>query len=111
MKLLVVTTFFLLIGIASKAQSAVAARISEKIAQRMKDSLSLTDQQKDSIYSVNILLNYKKGQLRKQYADMDLLQLHFQQVERLRDSLYKTILGDEKYLLYKDKKRYLISNN
>jgi hypothetical protein len=111
MKIVLITTLMLLIGVASKAQSDVAARISEKIAQRMKDSLSLSEQQKDSIYSLNILLSNRKAEFRKQYTDIDSLQIHFQRVERLRDSLYKTILGDEKYLLYKTKKRYLISNN
>ena len=111
MKIVLITTLMLLIGVASKAQSDVAARISEKIAQQMKDSLSLSEQQKDSIYSLNILLSNRKAEFRKQYTDIDSLQIHFQRVERLRDSLYKTILGDEKYLLYKTKKRYLISNN
>ncbi len=111
MKIVLVTVLFLLIGMASKAQSATAIQIADKIARRMKDSLSLTEQQKDSINSLNILLSNKKAQLRKQYTDIDSLQVHFQRVERLRDTLYKTILGDEKYLMYKKKKRYLVSNN
>lgn len=77
----------------------------------MKDSLLLSDKQKDSIYSLNIRLNNEKAQLRSQYADMDSLQYHTQRVEASRDSLYRTVLDEEKYRLYKTKKRNLITNN
>lgn len=111
MKLLIVTIFFLLIAVISKAQSAAAMQVAEKIAQRMKDSLLLTDQQKDSIYSLNILLSNKKAQLRRQYTNMDSLEHHFQLVESSRDSLYRIVLGEEKYQLYKTRKRNLVKSN
>lgn len=111
MKFLLMTIFFLVTTVTSKAQNSFATQIAEKIAQRMKDSLLLSDKQKDSIYSLNIRLNNEKAQLRSQYADMDSLQYHTQRVEASRDSLYRTVLDEEKYRLYKTKKRNLITNN
>lgn len=111
MKIAFVTILFLFIGVASRAQSAAAIQVAGRIAQRMKDSLSLSDQQKDSIYSLNILLSNRKAELRQQYTNMDSLEHHFQLVESSRDSLYRIVLGEEKYQLYKTRKRSLISSN
>ena len=86
-------------------------QLSNHIAQKMKDSLNLTNQQRDSIYAVNIQLSEWKISVRQQYTNPDSLRRHMQIVENRRDSLYRPFLSEEKYQLYLQKKRNLISNN
>ena len=109
MKLILLLFFSFFLAGSVNAQSYATA-VADRIAQRMKDSLSLSAGQKDSIYAVNIRLHNQKALLRQQYTSIDSLEYHTQLVERTRDSLYMRVLGDEKYLLYKSKKRNLISN-
>ena len=85
--------------------------LSTQIAQKMQDSLYLSSEQRDSIYAINNRLQSQKMQARMQYAGADSIQYHLQRIENTRDSLYKPVLGAEKYLLYKQKKRNLISAN
>jgi hypothetical protein len=86
--------------------------LSTRIAQKLQDSLGLSTAQRDSIYAINIRLQHQKTQVRSQYTGTDSLQYHIQRIENTRDSLYKRIIADEgKYNLYKQKKRYLVSNN
>ncbi|HEX2847225.1 MAG TPA: hypothetical protein VHN59_11800 [Chitinophagaceae bacterium] len=93
------------------AQSSIQTALAERIAGRLKDSLSLTIVQKDSIYAINMLIANQKNALRSVYQDLDELQFHTQRVEHTRDSLYRPILGEEKYLLYRQKKNNLVNNN
>jgi hypothetical protein len=82
------------------------------LATRMKDSLLLTTGQKDSIYTVNLQLNNLRTAAREQYQQQpDSLQHRLQQIEYSRDPLYRPILGVEKFLLYKSKKRALLTAN
>ncbi|MBK7289140.1 MAG: hypothetical protein IPI78_02205 [Chitinophagaceae bacterium] len=112
MKYILFFLFGATVSTAVKSQNTgPAEQLSEKIAAKMKDSLLLTSQQKDSIYSMNMQLTNRKLIVRQQYTGSDSLQYYIQQVERSRDSLYRTILTEEKYLLYKTKKRYLVNNN
>ncbi|HEX2846418.1 MAG TPA: hypothetical protein VHN59_07705 [Chitinophagaceae bacterium] len=94
----------------ASAQSAMHTAVAERITGKLKDSLFLSNGQRDSIYAINMLLSGQKNNLRSIYQDMDSLQIYTQRVEHTRDSLYRPILGEEKYLLYKQKKRNLISN-
>lgn len=109
MKTILFSFCLLLAGQYVHAQST---DLSTRIAQKMKDTLGLNTTQRDSLYAVNMRLQHQKTQLRSQYTAMDSLQYHFQRVENTRDSLYKRIIADEnKYNLYKQKKRSLVSNN
>lgn len=109
MKKILFSFCLLLAGQYVQAQST---DLSTRIAQKMKDTLGLSPTQRDSLYAVNMRLQQQKTQLRSQYTAMDSLQYHFQRIENSRDSLYKRIIADEgKYNLYKQKKRYLVSNN
>lgn len=94
----------------SDAQT-VREQLSIKIAERMKDSLSLSTEQKNRIYSINLQLHTQKQNYRQQYSNADSLQYHIQRVESSRDSLYKSVLTSDQYLLYRQKKRNLINNN
>lgn len=94
------------------AQQSPAEEIAEKIAKKMKDSLQLTTVIQNQLYNVNLQLHGQKMTVRQQYAaSPDTLTMMTQRIENTRDSLYRTVLQDDsKYLLYKQKKGNLISN-
>lgn len=110
MKLLII---ILLLGCFqfAAAQSDPATTVASKIAVRMKDSLSLTEQQKEQVYQLNLQLHQSKANVRQQYAGTDSLRLRVQWVENTRDSLYRQVLNTGQYELYLQKKRNLINNN
>lgn len=83
-----------------------------KISTRMKDTLSLTDSQRQKIYTLSKELGEQQKNVWLQYPSSDsLVQRHIQQLENSRDDLYRPVLGEEKYLLYREKKRMLLNNN
>lgn len=94
----------------AKAQTDPGAEIAARIADRMKDSLQLSNIQRDSVYTINLQLHTQKMTARQQHTEPEALRQAIQQVENIRDSLYRPVLGEEKYLLYKQKKINLISN-
>lgn len=101
----------LLVTINSYSQTTSADEVAARIADKMKDSLLLSTSQRNNIYSVNLYLNNQKQIARQKYSDTDSLRYHIQVIENSRDSLYKKIIYEEKYLLYKEKKRNLINSN
>lgn len=94
----------------SNAQTGPAAELAAKIADRMKDTLLLTTVQRDSVYQINLSLHEQKMAVRSQQSDSETMRQRFQEIENTRDGRYRTVLGEEKFLLYKQKKRNLISN-
>jgi hypothetical protein len=90
-------------------QSPVSEQIAHKIANKMKDSLGLSDQQCKGIFNINMQLHQQKHDARQQDPGNPSLGSYLQRIENTRDSLYKAILPDDKFILYKQKKRYLIS--
>jgi len=95
----------------SNSNNNQAVVLAQKMAKKMKDSLELSAQQRQQLYQVNMNLNDQKQAIRQQNPSPDSLQVKIQKVERTRDSLYLPILGTEKYQLYLQKKKNLISNN
>lgn len=110
MKALIITAFIIGITVVSNAQSTPAATVATNIAQKMKDTLGLSDTQKDQLYQINLQLHEAKMARRQQYAGTDSVRIHVQRVENTRDSLYRAVLNEEKYQLYLQKKRNLVSN-
>ncbi|HEX7903807.1 MAG TPA: hypothetical protein VF487_08005 [Chitinophagaceae bacterium] len=106
---------FLFSGLTTVAQqnpgNTPAEILSNKIADKMKDSLALTMQQRSSIFDININISEWKGYARQQYKDSGNIGYYLQREENKRDSLYRNVLTEEQFLLYKQKKRNLISNN
>lgn len=88
-----------------------AEQLANRIAQKMKDTLSLTDSQKSRLYDINMQLHSQKMAARKPSAQSDLLRAAFQKIENTRDSLYYIVLADDKFILYKQKKSRLVNNN
>jgi hypothetical protein len=95
-----------------KAQQSPAVQLSEKIAQKLRDTLDLTSIQKNKIYDINMLLHNQKMAVRLQYVNQpDSMTRYIQRVEKTRDSLYRIELPLSKYNLYLQKKRNLVNNN
>jgi hypothetical protein len=111
MKKSFIAMFFVMTAGFVHAQNTAAEQLAENIARKMKDSLSLTEQEKNHVYGINLLLSNQKTAVRQQYSAPDSLRYHLQRVENSRDSLYREILNEEKFLLYRQKKRNLINNN
>jgi hypothetical protein len=78
----------------------------------MKDSLSLSTAQRIEIYKLNTQIGQAKAAVWKKYdGNEELIRVHLQQIEDKRDSLYRVVLGEEKFNLYREKKRFLLNNN
>lgn len=109
-KKIMICCFFLVLSLLLKAQTHIAEQIASHIAQKMQDSLSLTNGQKNSIYAINIQLNNRKMAARKQYSGT-ALETRIQAIENTRDTLYHLVLmNDATFQLYRQKKRNLVSN-
>lgn len=107
----ILITMILILGVQGlRAQTNPATTLANTIAQKMKDTLSLSGSQKTQIYTLNMQMHDQKMSMRQQYAGNSLLREKIQAVENTRDSLYMTILNEQQFILYKQKKRFLISN-
>lgn len=91
--------------------NANANALANKIAKKMKDTLGLSSQQRNQIKDVNISLHDQKMAVRSQYTNRDSVSVKLQKIEKTRDSLYRPVLTQQQYDLYKQKKRNLVSNN
>ncbi len=113
MKYSLLILVFLLAGFISVAQTATpGTEVSTTIAKRISDSLQLTSQQQQNLFQINMQLFQLKQQLRTNWGDnVTELTPRIQAVERTRDSLYRPVLGEEKYILYLQKKQSLIRIN
>jgi len=100
-------------GWAQSTSPSPAMQLAAKIADSMRDSLALTEAQRQQVYDVNIALHNSKSQVWTQYAgSRTRLQSELQNIESTRDSLYNIILGPaNKYQLYISKKPNIIKSN
>ncbi len=110
MKIFVTTILLLITANCLYAQSA-GEQLSDKIATKMKDSLDLSIGQRGQVFAVNMQLHNQKMAIRQQYSNPDSLRAKLQRVEGMRDSLYKQVLTNEQYMLYRQKKSVLVNNN
>ena len=112
-KLIIFLGILFLTGINSfsQADNSVAVHLAHKMAKKMKDSLSLSAQQRQDLFQVNMNLHNSMQAIRLENPPADSLQKRIQRVEKTRDSLYQPVLGPEKYQLYLQKKRNLLNNN
>jgi len=102
---------FLLFAAKTSAQPPMAIQLAQHIAQKMKDTLNLTNGQKAQIYTKNIQLHNQKMFVRQHNTNPDSIRIKTQKIEGTRDSLYQTILPAAKYTLYLQKKKNLVSAN
>lgn len=111
MKQFMIVAFTVMTGLAAHSQTNNGEALSAHISNKMRDTLNLSPQQRQDVFNLNQQLHQQKQQVRLQYPGGDSLAWRLQQVERTRDSLYRPVLGEEKYLLYKQRKTQLISSN
>ena len=104
-----ILTMFIFYANYCAAQSAASDQVASSIAQRMQDSLQLTNAQKASVYSINQSLSMQKQSVRQAYTSMDSLRIKFQRIESTRDSLYGTVLDQGQFAQYMQKKKNLVS--
>jgi len=88
-----------------------ATQLAHKIADKMKDSLGLTNQQRAKIFTINMDLHKQKTEARARPQDRTAVGNELQKIESTRDAMYRTILTDDQYAIYQQKKRYLVSSN
>ena len=89
----------------SKAQSIQSQ--ANLVAHKMKDSLSLSNIQKDSIYKITVQLLSKKIVTKDAMGNTVIRNVY---TESQRDDLYRNVLTEEQYALYQQKKQHLINN-
>jgi hypothetical protein len=78
----------------------------------MKDSLSISDEQKTWVYNINMQISAQKATVWQQYNGSDsLIRLNLQRIEISRDSLYRPVLSEMQFQLYMEKKQALLNNN
>lgn len=108
MKRTIYVVIFFLSAIEGFSQANKSEILANQFAETMMDSIRLTKQQTHQILKINIHLSDQKELIRFQTQNVDSLQVRIQKVESMRDSLYKKILDSNQYLIYKEKKRFLI---
>ena len=109
MKKYITAFIFVLAFMKAGAQSQAGADVASRIAQRLKDSLSLTLVEQQAVYAANIKLHNEKMAVRQLFSQPDSLRRHLQLVENTRDSLYKKVISQERFLLYLSKKENIVS--
>ena len=81
---------------------------------KTKDSLDkehqLTHEQTLQVYSFNIELGKQERELQQKHANTDSLEVHMKKIQGKKDELYKSLLPNDKYQLFKQKKLVLLSS-
>lgn len=106
-KLILMSLLFIACAFGSKSQTA--NDLSERISSKMADSLGLNSAQKKRILDINYQLQNSKSEVRRNYENPDSISKYTQRIENKRDSLYRGVLTDDKYKLYLQKKKTLVS--
>jgi hypothetical protein len=96
-------------GQGQPSDNTPAAKLASHIADKMKDSLGLSSQQRAKVFQVNMDLYKQKMGARGKSKDRTTVGKDLQQIEKGRDDLYKPILSEQQYALYLQKKRNLIT--
>lgn len=107
-QLIIFVILFISIITNSHAQMTPEAQAAE-LAQKMKDTLSLTEQQKSQIQTATTTIQGTKSGLRQLYVGR-ALDYYLMMAEEDRDAVYKNILPEDKYSLYKQKRSTLLSS-
>jgi hypothetical protein len=109
--ILVLMTTFLKASFSQSNGEGPSTQLANRIADKMRDSLSLSEKQRNEIFVINTQLQNKKKAARASGQNRESIGLALQQIENTRDSLYATVLSASEILVYKQKKRNLIRNN
>jgi len=110
-KLIFLTTIMFCVAYAINAQqeNTPAAQLAHHIANKMADTLGLSNEQRAKIFVINMELYRRKTEARGRSQNRDQVGIDLQKIESKRDSLYKAELTEAQYLLYLQKKRILVT--
>ena len=108
-KLIGIVFLFVVMLSNAKAQATTPASEASQVAQKMMDSLLLSDPQRSQIEAATLDIQTMKARLRQLYTSR-ALDYYLFMAEESRDSVYKNILPADKYLLFKQKKNNLLNN-
>ncbi len=113
MKKIVVFILLLLAAcnINAQQQNTPAEKLAHHIANKMADSLNLTNQQRQNIFTANMDLHQQKMQARSKSQDRIIVGKELQRIEGTRNSYYKNILTETEYNLYFQKRQVFITAN
>jgi hypothetical protein len=111
-KLIFLTTTLFFLSYCLKAQqgNTPAAQLAHHIANKMADTLGLSNQQRAKIFTINMDLFNQKKDARERSQNRDQVAIDLQKIEAQRDSLYKVELTEAQYLLYLKKKKNLVTS-
>lgn len=98
-------------SIYSFGQTSPSEQLAQRIANKMRDTLTLTALQTQSMYNINLNLDTRKMQARTISTDRIIVGRAIQAVEKTRDSLYRIGLTAPQYELYLQKKKNIVKNN
>jgi hypothetical protein len=108
-----IIVFAILVSLAphlkSQEDNTPAAQVAHHIANKMADTLELTNQQRAKIFVINMDLHKQKTTARGRSQDRNEVGRDLQKIEGSRDSMYKAVLTEAQYLLYIQKKRNLVT--
>jgi len=110
-KFIISCVFFIAFYSSYGQANSPAHNLAQFQAQKMKDTLCISENMRQQIYIVNLDISNRKQQARIQYAsDPREMKIEIQFYENQRDSIYQTILMSPlKYQLYKNKKKNILS--
>jgi hypothetical protein len=109
MKKYIYSTFLLVaLAVNGYTQTNAIEKQSKGIAQYFRDSLHTSSVVSDSIYAINLLLGAQKMKAWETSANPDSLQIQLQQIENLRDVLYKPLLDTTRFNLYLKRKKEML---
>ncbi len=107
-KYITITIFLFILITKGYAQTNVLEKQAKGVAQFFSDSLHTTSIVSDSIYAINLLLGVKKMRAWETFSNPDSIQLQLQQIENLRDVLYKPLLDSSRFNLYLKRKNEML---
>jgi len=94
------------------SQEDQAETLAKKIAQRLGDTLALSIQERADVLSANLSIVAQKKTVFLNEAMPDSVKaVKLQAIENTRDSLYRRIIGLERFEVYKNKKKSIVNNN
>jgi len=112
-RILILAVILFTIESAGYSQQSPVDAYATKVANRMKDSLNLNTEQRSQLYTITKQLGEQQKAVWTEYSESDsvLIKMSLQRIENTRDTLYRPVLGEQKYPVYLQKKRVLINNN
>jgi hypothetical protein len=105
---IVLTLLFLTAPFVLAAQSN-QEKSSLFLADKLRDSLLLSAKQHQELYTVNLIIEEEKKNIRSLYDDPYQLRKKVQNIENKRDSLYQEVFNAEQFILYKNRKSTLLN--